>query len=274
MMIKKLAYILCFILIEINCLGQLNCEAMFEKDSPCYRACKMLYIDNDTPLTRAHVQGARESQMSCDSMISLCPDFADAYYTKAIPYLKRGEFWKWKPLIDMAVELDTVGYIGYRGGARFMFLRDYHGAIADIELLKTKVEEIGSVYNGDYHLDCVLAFAYRCVGDTLKAVEILQKHVLSGNRGFYDYYHLGVMLFQMQRLDEAEKALRQQIEIYPFADVFYYLALIYKRLSNDKEFKKNVETAWKYYKDGTTLPGLRSYMDYPDKVYLKQIENL
>jgi tetratricopeptide (TPR) repeat protein len=271
---KKLNCILIviFILIGINCFGQFNCEAVFEKDSPCYRACEILY--SNIPGSRIGVQGARESQIKCDSVISLCPTFAEVYLIKAIPYLKRGEFWKWKPLIDKAVEYDTIGYIGYRGGARFMFLRDYLGAIADIELLKIKVDDIGSIYNGDYHLDCILAFCYRGIGDTLKAIEILQKHVLLDNRGFYDYYHLGVMLFQTQRLNEAEEALRQQIDIYPFADVFYYLALISKCLSNNQEFEKNIEKAHKYWQNGITLPGFNSYMDYPDKIYLKQIENL
>jgi tetratricopeptide (TPR) repeat protein len=271
---KNFSYIFVFILIEINCFGQVNCEAVFEKDSLCYRACKMFYVDSNTTLSRAHVQGARESQIQCDSAILLCPNFADAYYIKAIPYLKCGEFWKWKPLIDKAVEYDTIEYIGYRGGARFMFLRDYLGAIADIELLKTKVENIGSIYNGDYHLNCILAFCYRGIGDTLKAIEILKKHVLSDNRGFYDHYHLGVTLFQIQRLDEAEEALRQQIDIYPFADVFYYLALIYKRLSNNQKFEKSIKKTHEYYQNGITLPGLNSFMDYPDKIYLKQIENL
>jgi tetratricopeptide (TPR) repeat protein len=271
-MTNKSYYILILILIDVNCWGQFNYEAMFEKDSPCYRACEILY--RTVPGSRTGVQGARESQIKCDSAISLCPTFAESYYIKAIPYLKRGEFWEWKPLIDKAVEYDTIGYIGYRGGARFMFLRDYAGAIVDIELLKTKVKDIGSIYNGDYYLDFVLALSYRGIGDTLKAIEILKKHVQSDHRGFYDYYHLGVMLFQTEQLNEAKEALHQQIDIYPFADVYYYMALIYKRLSNKQKFEKNIEKAHKYYLESITLPGLNSYMDYPDKIYLKQIESL
>jgi tetratricopeptide (TPR) repeat protein len=271
-MMKKLNLFLIFILIEINCFGQVNYKMMFEKDSPCYRACEI--AERDTHGSRSGVQGARESLMKYDSAISLCPTFATFYYVKAIPYLKRGEFWTWKPLIDKAVEYDTVGYIGYRGGARFMFLRDYSGAIADIELLKTKVKDVGSIYNGDYHLDCILALSYRGAGDTLKAIEILQEHVLSDNRGFYDCYHLGVMLFQTQRFVEAEQALRKQIDIFPFAEVFYYLALIDKRRSNKQDFEKNIDKAYEYYLNEITLRGLNSYMDYPDKIYLQQIENI
>ncbi|MDR0726358.1 MAG: hypothetical protein LBF59_10190 [Prevotellaceae bacterium] len=256
----------------VNCFGQINYKAFFEEGSPCYRACETAY--RDTRGSRSGVQGARESQMKYDSAIALCPTFADFYYAKAIPYLKRGEFWKWRPLIDKAVEYDTIGYIGYRGETRFMFMRDYRGAIADIELLKTKVDEIGSIYSGDYHLNCILAFSYQGVGDTLKAIEILRRHVLSDNRGFYDYYHLGVMLFRTQQVDDAEDALLRQIEVYPFADVFYYLALIHKLRSNKQEFEKNIEKAFEYYQNEITLRGLYSYMDYPDKIYLKQIENL
>jgi tetratricopeptide (TPR) repeat protein len=232
----------------------------------------MLY--RDTKGRREGVQGARESIMVCDSAIALCPDFAEPYYIKAIPYLKRGEFWKWKPIIDKAVECDTVEYIGYRGGARFMFLRDYGGAIADIEWLKSRNVPVGTIYNGDYSLECILALSYRGMGDTLKAIEILQKHVLSERRGYYDYYHLGVMLFQVNRPHEAEEVLRRQISLYPFADAYYYIALAYRNMFDYRAFADNMKRAHECYENGICLPGSGSYMDYPDKIYLKQIHNL
>jgi tetratricopeptide (TPR) repeat protein len=269
---KKIVFVFIFILTGTNCFAQINCDAVFEKGSPCHRACEMLYNDANTQ-GRSGVQGARESQIKCDSAISLCPTFADAYYIKAIPYLKRGEFLTWKILIDKAVEYDTITYLGYRGGARFMFLRDYEGAIADIELLKTKTDMIGSIYNGDYHLNCILALSYRETGDTLKCIEILKKQIQSDNSGFFDRYHLGVTLFHAKHFDEAKEILHQQINIYPFADAYYYLALIYSDLSDKHNVLECIQKAHILYKDDITLPGCNSYMDYPDKVYLKQIEN-
>jgi hypothetical protein len=69
--------------------------------------------------------------------------------------------------------------------------------------------------------------------------------VLSYNIGFYDFYHLGVMLFQTGRLNEA---LQQKIDIYPFADLYYYyIAKIYEILFDKQNFTQSIESVYEYY---------------------------
>ncbi len=181
----------------------------------------------------------------------------------------------WKKLIDKAVEFDPLFYHGYRGGARFMFLRDYEGAIRDIEEIKRiNNGESGTIYNGEYHLEVIRALSYRGIGDTLKAANILQEHIQSYElRGYHDYYHLGVLLYQLKRFDEAEQALIKQLAYMDYyADTYYYLALINKEKNNMSAYHVNLEKAQTFYKEGKCLRGLNSFMDYPDKVYLKEIE--
>ncbi len=271
---KKLLF-LSLLFLPVSVFSQVNCEALYEKGSPCYEACVMVY-EGDKAVVK-NPQGSYASISGFDSAIAICPTFADAYYMKAIPYLKRGEFITWKKIIDKAVENDSILYLGYRGGARFMFQRDYEGAISDIETLKRIADwDIGTIYNGEYHLEVIRALSYRGIGDTLKAIDILQNHLdsypITGN---YDYFHLGVMLYQVKKYDEARKALEKQIEVKDYyADTYYYLALICKQQGKPSEYQTNLETALRFYKEGKCVRGLDSYMDYPDKVYLKQIESL
>jgi len=69
---------------------------------------------------------------------------------------------KVKKMIDKAVELDPEKYLGYRGWCRLQFLRDYKGAIKDIEELKSLVSyDIGACQTGDYHLNIVLTLCYQ-----------------------------------------------------------------------------------------------------------------
>jgi len=250
-----------------------NCDAVYEKGTPCYEACKRLY--GGSRGDRSDFQGAYESILNLDSILVMCPNFADAYYTKAIPYLKRGEFITWKKLIDKAVELDPVMYLGYRGGARFMFLRDYEGAIEDIENYKKKINwDIGHIYNGDYHLEVIRALSYRGIGNNTKAVDILEDYIKENTEdpGRFTYLHLGVIYLQSGNLPKAELTLLKQISDFDYyADTYYWLAKVYEAMGDKDRYLSNMKKAEDYYLQEKCLPGLDSYMDYPDKIYLQQI---
>lgn len=253
-------------------LGQVNCFALFEKDSPEYCACMLIYGGRTEG--KARYQGAKESQALCDSAISLFPTFADPYYTKAIPFLKRGEFELWKTIIDKAVEYDTLAYLGYRAGAHFMFLRNYEEAINDIETLQfvTGWDDLGTIYNGEYDLEVIRALSYRGLCDTIKAIEILENHIKKTNdAGLWGYYHLGVMYFQQKRYDDAKQALMKQLLNNEIADAYYYLGLIYE-IEKNIEFENAIRTAYELYLSGKRIRGNNSFMDYPDKIYFSQIK--
>lgn len=251
---------------------EVNCDALYEKDSPCYKACQN---HNRAARDWSYKQGSRLSQMSCDTNIFLCPTFGKEYYVKAIPYVKRGEYLAWKPLIDSAAKYEPLPYLGYRGGARFMFLRDYEGAIADIERYDSLMTvDIGYIYNGDYHLHMVRAFSYAALGQKEKALAIMQHYFANAPYpGPFDYLHLGVLQMELKQYDEALKSFAAQVKNNNYvADVYYYMAMVNKLRGNIQECKDNLEKAKEYFLAGKSLPGSGSYVDYPDKVYLQQVE--
>lgn len=248
--------------------SQPNCNFYkVNNNEPCFQACLLA--------TEAEAgQGTKKSQILFDKAIELCPSFDYAYFEKAVPYLKRGDFVTWKKLIDKAVELNPTAHLGYRGWCRYQFVKDYRGAIHDIEKLDSLTTyDIGYSQNGDYHLNIVKALCYKAIGQKEKAVSIIenQLHQDGYSPMTFDFLHLGVLKMETGDTEEAIKYLQKSIEQNGYlADPYYYLGLIYKNAGQEKSFKENVEKAKAYYLKG--YKRLDTYTEPMDKVYLADIE--
>jgi tetratricopeptide (TPR) repeat protein len=264
----KALFLPVLMIISLCIFGQPNCNVYkYNNNEPCYKGC-ILATEGEGP------QGSRESQIKFDSAIRLCPGFDYAYREKSVPYLKRGDFITWKKLIDKAVEIDPMGNLGYRGWCRFQFVRDYNGAIADLEKLDSTTEfEIGYSSNSDYQLNIAKALCYKAIGQKKKAIEIIEKQLSEKDYSpmLYDYFHLGVLKMEVGENEQAISILKKSISLNDyFAEPYYYLALIYKKQKLTKAFKENMERAKAYY--------LKSYKRFDpytqpmDKIYLADIE--
>ncbi len=224
-----------------------NCE-MFRDNEPCYQACQQSYKAIQYP------QGSRNSQIHFDRAIELCEDFAYAWHEKAVPYLKRGDFITWRKLMDKAVILAPEEKLGYRGWCRYQFLRDYQGAIDDIERLEAMVNyDIGYAQNGDCHLIVAKALAYKGLGQHDKALEILEAFVTGPDFYAlpYDFLHLGVMYLERGDLEKALKSLKEQINVNPqLADNYYYLAQVHKQKGNLAEARVHIRRCIELYDQG------------------------
>ena len=244
-----------------------NCE-IYRDDKNCYQSC------NSALRAIRYQQGSWQSQKHFDKSIAKCSTFAYSYMEKAVPYLKRGDFIGWKELIDKAVELSAEEYLGYRGWCRLQFLRDYRGAIQDIEeLLSLVTYDIGYCQTGDYHLEIALALCYKETGDNKKAEELILTKLEEDDYhlGFYDYYHLGVIQYEQGKYEEAIISFQRQIEVNDYlAETYYYLALAYQANSDQERYEINLEKAEKYYLEGKYRTD--GYCRPVDKIYLADIE--
>jgi tetratricopeptide (TPR) repeat protein len=192
---------------------------------------------------------------------------------KAVPFLKRGQFIEWKEMIDKAVELSPEEYLGYRGWCRLQFLRDYEGAIRDIEKLKSLANyDIGYCQTGDYHLNIALALCYKMKGDFEKARELIIHHLNSENysEGLYDYYHFGVLEYETGNFEEAIKYFDKQIEVNDYlGETYFYKALTHKELNQFELYSQNLKKAENYYRKGKIRTD--TYTETIDKIYLIDI---
>jgi tetratricopeptide (TPR) repeat protein len=256
------------LLLPMNTHPSPNCNVYkLNKNQPCYDAC-YLVTEMEAP------QGSRASQLNFDKAIELCPTFDYAYSEKAVPYLKNGDFITWKKLIDKAVELNPTGQLGYRGWCRYQFVKDYTGAIEDLEKLTSLLgTEIGYSINGDYHLNIAKALCYKAIGQKAKAIEIIE-HQLA-QKGYsplaYDYLHLGVLKMETGDLVQAIACLQKSISLNDsMAEPYYYLGLIYKMQHMKTEYVQNMEKSKDYYIKGNKRTD--PYTQPMDKIYLVDIE--
>ena len=267
----KIHYISLFLLfLALPAAAQINCNVYkWSGDSACFRACQVYDFANQTS------QGGRASQILYDSVIALCPSFDMAYMEKAVPYLKRGDFITWRIWMDKAVALNPKEHLGYRGWCRYQFLRDYAGALEDLEKLeKIKQPNIGYSVNGDYHLTIAKALCYKGLGQKEKAIQIIENQLaqLDYSPGYYDYLHLAVLKIETGNPQLAIPVLeKQQTLSSRFAETYYYLALAYKYLQDRPKMLENLNEARTLYQVGQhrTDP----YDNPTDRIYLEDIEN-
>lgn len=222
-------YYLSFLLLIVytNTIAQVNCNAIEGED--CKKACELYNTASD-------LQGSRVSQEDFDKAIQLCPDFSNAYMEKAVPYLKNGDFVTWKILIDKAVALDPKMHLGYRGWCKFQFLRDYKGAVLDLEELKKYYpEDLGRSQNGDYNLDVVKAMSYSALGQKKKAAGIIERLLSTTGyvKGMFDHYQLGVTYFELGKYDKALENFEKQSKEYNFAENIYFKSKVSKIRNKD-----------------------------------------
>ncbi|UKB83781.1 tetratricopeptide repeat protein [Chryseobacterium sp. MEBOG06] len=259
-------YYLSFLLLIVytNTIAQVNCNAVEGED--CKKACELYNW-------ASYLQGSGESQEGFDKAIGLCPDFSHAYMEKSVPYLKNGDFVTWKVLIDKAVDLDPKLYLGYRGWCKFQFLRDYSGAIQDLEELKKYYpEDLGRSQNGDYNLDVVRAMSYSALGKKGKAAGIIERLLAARGyvKGMFDHYQLGVTYFEQGKYDKALENFEKQSKEYNFAENIYFKSKVSK--IRNKDYLDLKTLALRTYDEGKTMKDI--YTHHFNKVYRQQIEEL
>lgn len=258
---------LLFAVVVISAASQPNCNVYkFKGETKCFDACELA-------LRAAEGQGLWQSQMQFDQAIEQCPNLDYAWFEKSVPYLKRGEFVAWRKLIDKAVELQP-SHLGYRGWCRYQFLRDYRGAIEDIEKFDAQVSyDIGYTINGAYHLNIARALCYRGIGQPGKALAIIEAQLASPDYSplTYDYMHAGVTCLELGDLVKAKEYLTKSIAFNDYlAEAHYYLGLVHNLTGHPAEAIKEFELARKQYTQGYRMND--PYSHPMDMIFLSDIE--
>ncbi|ASW75480.1 hypothetical protein IQ37_02880 [Chryseobacterium piperi] len=263
---QKYCLSLLVFVVYVNLQSQVNCNTIEGED--CKKACE---IYNSLESVG---QGDRKSQEGFDTAIELCPTFSNVYKEKSVPYLKSGDFITWKIWIDKAVNLEPKMHLGYRGWCKYQFLRDYKGAIADIEALEKMYPTgyLGYSSNGDYELHIVKGLCYSALGGKEKAISIIENQLSKKdhNIGFYDYYQLGVIYFETGKYDKALENFERQSKENDFAENIYFKSKVSK--VRNKDYLDLKKLALATYDQGKTMKD--GYTHHFNKVYRKEIEEL
>jgi tetratricopeptide (TPR) repeat protein len=251
--------------------AQTNCRVF--TDSCHINACQ-LYNQADS-----FGQGTRASQLLYDSAIRVCADYAEAWHEISVPYLKRGDFFTWRKYLDKAVQLQPKQYLGTRGWCRFKFIKDYEGALEDLQRFDT-LSGFHPSYSGDgnYHLYLIMAFCERELGNykmamhyfTLGIDSVITQQGVAWT-GFMDYLHRAVTKMQMKDYTGALQDIDRQIKKYDnYAEIYYYQALILHALHRNKEVMPLLQKAKALVTAHHHLFDI--YCVMPDQVFMEDID--
>lgn len=216
-------------------------------------------------------------EASWDTLIAICPNIAEAYQEKAIPYLKSGDYAKAFELEDKAVKIDPKRWIAYRGFLHCIFTKNYEKALTDFQLAEQLVPN-ASIMDHTYSFFCGLAFLE--TGDLQQAEKMFQKDIeqqKSRGKGndihFNSLLYLGIAQFEMKEFIEAEKSLRECLKYYSqLPEANYYLGMALKAIGNP-EGNLYFEKTKEYFNQGYSMnEDNEAYVNYPRQISLVEIE--
>jgi tetratricopeptide (TPR) repeat protein len=223
-------------------------------------------------------QGSPQQQAVYDSIIRLCPSFDNAYFEKSVAFLKRSDFYTSFFWLNKAVELNPKRHLGYRGWLKFNTLRDFEGAIEDLERLDTLTPNFTDHPWGD-NIYYELGLCYRGLGKYERAIENFDKAInetvaVRGKDWVAPYTYL-YRAYSKRDLGDIEGAIADltlELTVNSMsAEALFHRAVLRLQQGNSAEAKLDVDKALTNYKRGYVFTD--KYHEVPDQLYLSDIES-
>ncbi|WP_221390665.1 tetratricopeptide repeat protein [Dyadobacter sp. NIV53] len=269
-MTKPFIVLISFLVLPITGFAQniFDCTSKSVQDSlfPIYSKKARKYTWDDP---------ARE--LTYDSLLAICPDIAEAYQEKGIPYLANGNFEKALQNNDKAVELDPVRWTAYRGYLHCIYAKNYEKAIADFETAEILTPHS---FIQDHSFSFYIALSYMELGNYSKAESYFLKDIAQQSRGeamndihFNSLLYFGILYYLMNEFDKAEMYLRDCLRLYeqhPMAN--YYMAMTFK-VTGNKQQDLYFEKAKQFMQEGYKMNEPHTFnVNYPRQITMSDIE--
>lgn len=251
---------------------QINCLAF--TDSAHKKACE-LYNRADS-----FAQGSFKSQLYMDSAIRICPDFSYAWRELGVPYLKRGDFYTWRKYIDKAVALNPSTYLIIRGWCRFKFVRDYEGALQDLQNVDTLPKYIlPRSGDGYWNVYTMAALCQQQLGNYAEALNYfnLALDTVVVKYGYHQtdmfgYLYRAVLKIQTGDYNSALEDLDlQEKRCNNYMETAYYKGLAWQGMHNQEKASQYFKEANRLYTEGYHFSD--PYCEMPQAVYISDIKN-
>ena len=211
-----------------------------------------------------------------DSLLTICPNTAEAYHEKAVPYIRNGDYAKAYEFEEKAVELDPKRWIGYYAFMNCIFSKNYERALIEFNRAEMLVPNASvmdhtySFYRGVSYLE--LQELDKAELEFLKDIRQQRRSNENNDIHFNSSLYIGIVYYEMKEFDKAEKYFRdclQQYEQLPEAN--YYLALTLKILGKG-DSGLYFEKAKQYFSEGYKInEPTEMYVNYPRQISLQEL---
>ena len=222
-------------------------------------------------------QGAVQEQWCFEMALKADPTFAEAWMQKSVSHNKRGHYAEGFRLLNKAVELKPVEYLGYRGYVKLYMLRDFDAAIDDFMRLDALTPEVRDAPWGEdiYH---VLGLANLMKNDLDEALYYFNKSIelttFGQGESWVDvttFFYSGLTNFklgaQAAALENFDKAIQYHDK---YTEAYYYKGLTLASLNKRGEACSNFKKGLNHFKSGYIYHN--PYYEIPYQVYLSDLE--
>jgi len=228
-------------------------------------------------------KGSPNHMRLLEKALRINPNNDMAWRQLSLPYLYAGMLKEWHYHMDNAIKLNPQVWQGWRAYDRLYYLRDYSGALYDLDATDTlTVNQVDYLENTS--VDYLRGLCYLGLNNFEMAHEFFDKfidhEVDNVGEKFVDervYLYKGMINIQEQKYFDAIKNLKRGIEFEEGnADFHYHLSVAFCHLGDLKEAREQLNIAIKKSDQENRLLGYRYGYRYEPigRVYDEDIEDL
>ena len=202
-----------------------------------------------------------------------------AHFELSLPYLYNGIYDKWNYHISRATELNPQAWQGWRGYYKLFYLKDYGSALFDLDATDTlTIDQTDYAQNMsvDYMRGlCYLGLEnFEKAREYLNLY--IEKEGDEVGRKFIDesaFLYLAIMAFEESKYELALENIEESIKYEEGqSDMYYYKARALIELDRKDEAEKALMKADSLYEEGQYMRGY--YYEMPRQLYKKKLDDL
>jgi len=199
-----------------------------------------------------------------------------AYMNRSVAYNKTGQHATGFAMVNKAVELAPVEYLGYRAFLKLYFMHDYEGSLRDCLRLDTLTSFAKPGVWGE-DMDMVIGLCYLQLNNLEKArtrftssINAVTKEVGKEWNSPRVFLYLGITHMKEKSFSQAIKVFDELIQVYPkYSEAYYYKAQCYKSLKDLKNAAATLEKCKEVF--AKNRPDRNPYFEMPYQVYASML---
>lgn len=221
--------------------------------------------------------------MQCDLYYKLIlekyPTTHIAYMNRSVAYNKTGEHATGFAILNNAVQLAPIQYLGYRAFLKLYFMHDYQGALQDcLHLDSLTAYSKPGVWGED--MDMVIGLCYLQLNDFQKArlrftnsINTVTQEAGKEWNSPRAFLYLGITLMKEKAYSQAIQVLDELIQLNPnFSEAYYYKAQCYSLLKDLIKAEATLEKCRQVF--GKYRADKNPYFELPYQIFPSMLSDL